>query len=268
MGKSKKPDNATNALALRFLGDQRLSQKNYAGAIQAYQDALALNPNNKEAWNQVAWSRFLQGDFAGAIRDAERALSFDPNFTHALDTIANARLGLGDIVAARAMQEKAIALDPGNGVFQETIARIQQAQEGRDKIASRAVSRELAAREKAAKDKAIADQIIQGKEVVERAGRERAAREKAEQDAVRLEKLKKLVRVSKKLKLDQMASLLGLTVAELNERIVDWADQFGFLLDEDVVEFSNGRKDEFIAALDESFVSWDKKVTTKEGKLD
>ena len=268
MRKSKKPDNATNALGLRSLGDVRLSQKNYAGAIQAYKEAVALDPNNKELWNQIAWSRFLQGDYAGAAKDAEHALSVDPNFTHALDTLANARLGLGDIASARTMQEKAVVLDPGNNVFQETLVRIQQAQEGRDKIASQAVSRELASREKAAKDKAIADQIVQGKEAVERAGRERAAREKAEQDATRLDKLKKLVRVSKKLKLDQMASLLGLTVAELNERIVDWADQFGFVLDEDVVEFSNGRKDEFIAALDESFASWDKKAAAKDGKLE
>ena len=268
MGKSKKPDNATNALALRFLGDQRLGQKDYAGAIEAYRDALAIDPNNKEAWNQVAWSRFLQGDCAGAIKDAERALSFDPNFTHALDTLANARLGLGDIAGAKTLQEKAVALDPNNIVFQETLGRIRQAQELQQKAANEKEVQERAAREKIAQDQAMFKKILEGQPAVEIAGRERAAREKAEQDVARLEKLKKLVRVSKKLKFEQMASLLGLTVAELNERIVDWADQFGFVLDEDFVEFSNGRKDDFIAALDESFSSWDKKAAAKDGKLE
>ena len=268
MGKSKKPDNATTALALYSLGDQRLKQKNFTGALQAYQESLAIDPYNKVTWNQIGWTRFLQGDYVGAEKDAEHALSFDPDFTAALDTLANARLCLGDIAGAKVLQEKTVALDPNNSVFQETLGRIRQAQESVEKATNEKAAQERAAREKAEQEQAMLEKILEGQPAVEKAGRERAAREKSEQDAVRLDKLKKLVRVSKKLKLEQMASLLGLTVAELNERIVDWADQFGFVLDEDVVEFSNGRKDDFIAALDESFASWDKKAASKDGKLE
>jgi hypothetical protein len=83
-----------------------------------------------------------------------------------------------------------------------------------------------------------------------------------------VEKLKKLVKVSSKLKISQMAKYIGLTEDQLSEHIVDWAEQFGFTLDEDTVIFGAGRKEDFIAALDGAFSDWGKKVETKEGKLE
>ena len=54
----------------------------------------------------------------------------------------------------------------------------------------------------------------------------------------------------------------------LYERIVDWAVEFGFTIDEDIVKLGSGRKDDFIAALDSAFTDWGKKTETKEGKLE
>ncbi len=85
---------------------------------------------------------------------------------------------------------------------------------------------------------------------------------KAAMEPARVEKLKKLVQVSKKLKVGQMAQILDLTEKELYDRIVDWASQFGFTLDEDVVEFGVGRKDDFIASLDKEFANWGKTGTS------
>ena len=92
---------------------------------------------------------------------------------------------------------------------------------------------------------------------------ERAAKEKG-----RMEKLKKLVKVSERLKISQMAQILGMDETNLYDRIVDWAAEYGFTLDEDIVKFGAGRKDDFIAALDGAFQGWDKKTETKEGKLE
>ena len=83
-----------------------------------------------------------------------------------------------------------------------------------------------------------------------------------------LEKLKKLVKVSTKLKISQMAQILKMSESDLYDRIVDWASDYGFKLDEDIVMFSSGRKDDFIASLDTAFANWDKKTETKEGKLE
>ena len=90
----------------------------------------------------------------------------------------------------------------------------------------------------------------------------------AEIEMSRIEKLKKLVQVSKKVKVSQMAQMLNLHETALNDRIVDWAAEFGFILDGDFVEFGAGRKDDFIASLDEAFADWGKKTQTKEGKLE
>ena len=87
-------------------------------------------------------------------------------------------------------------------------------------------------------------------------------------EATRMEKLKKLVKVSERLKISQMAQILAMDEATLYDRIVDWAADYGFTIDEDVVKFGAGRKEDFIAALDGAFQGWDKKVETKEGKLD
>lgn len=83
----------------------------------------------------------------------------------------------------------------------------------------------------------------------------------------RIDKLKKLVQVSKKVKVSQMAQILRMDEVELNERIVDWAEEYGFTLDGDFVEFGAGRKDEFINALNDAFSDWDKKTGNKFGKL-
>ncbi|HME53416.1 MAG TPA: hypothetical protein VKM55_14425 [Candidatus Lokiarchaeia archaeon] len=87
-------------------------------------------------------------------------------------------------------------------------------------------------------------------------------------EAARLEKLKKLVKVSEKLKVSQMAQILKMDEAALYDRIVDWASEFGFTLDVDVVKFSGGRKEDFIASLGDQFTAWGKKPETDEGKQD
>jgi len=92
--------------------------------------------------------------------------------------------------------------------------------------------------------------------------------QQASMEPARLEKLKKLVRVSERLKIAQMAQILKLEEKDLYDRIVDWADQFGFTIDEDVVKFSTGRKDDFIAALDGAFAGWEDKEKNKDGKLE
>ncbi len=86
---------------------------------------------------------------------------------------------------------------------------------------------------------------------------------KATMEPARLEKLKKLVRVSESLEVPQMAKILSLTEDDLYARIVDWADQFGFTLDKDTVEFGAGHKDDFIASLDKEFASWGKQTGGK-----
>ena len=97
---------------------------------------------------------------------------------------------------------------------------------------------------------------------------EEANKRDVQDEARRMDKLKKLVTVSKKLKISQMAQILNLNERDLYDRIVDWAAEFGFTLDEDVVEFGAGRKEDFITSLDVAFADWGNKTITKDGKLE
>ena len=87
-------------------------------------------------------------------------------------------------------------------------------------------------------------------------------------EQTRMDKLRKLVQVSKKLKISQMAKILEMSEDDLYPRIVDWAAEYGFTIDEDVVEFTSGRKEDFIKSLNDAFTNWGNKVETKEGKLE
>ncbi len=90
---------------------------------------------------------------------------------------------------------------------------------------------------------------------------ERQQREAEERQ--RLDKLKKLIRVSETLQISQVGEYLGLQGQELFNRLVDWAAEFGFTLDQQLVKFGAGRKDDFIAALDKEFMTWSKRTGGK-----
>ena len=108
----------------------------------------------------------------------------------------------------------------------------------------------------------------EAKAYVERMQREQASNQgRPAMEPAQLARLKKLVRVSKTLKVSQMAKILEMSEDELYRRIVDWADEFGFTLDGETVEFGAGRKDDFLASLDNAFDTWSTKDKTKGGKI-
>ena len=80
----------------------------------------------------------------------------------------------------------------------------------------------------------------------------RYCKQEKEKEQARTCKLRKLIQVSKKVNISRMAQILGIDEAILNERIVDWAMEYGFTIDGNFVDFEGGRKDDFIASLDNS----------------
>ncbi len=74
-------------------------------------------------------------------------------------------------------------------------------------------------------------------------------------DDEKVNKLKKLIKVSKRLKIAKIAEILGMDESKLFDRVIDWADEFEFQIDEDVIEFEGGKKKDFIKKLDEKLAS-------------
>ncbi len=73
-----------------------------------------------------------------------------------------------------------------------------------------------------------------------------------------LEKLKKLIRVSKRLEISQIAGYLGLTQNETFARLVEWANQYHFSIDKQEIVFETTQKEDFILELERKFEEWNK----------
>lgn len=71
----------------------------------------------------------------------------------------------------------------------------------------------------------------------------------------------------KSLKIAQLVQILGLPEDALYDCIVNWDDQFGFEIGQEVVYFGTGKKDDFISELDKQFANWGKVVQAKDGKV-
>ncbi len=63
------------------------------------------------------------------------------------------------------------------------------------------------------------------------------------------EPLQKLLKVSTKVKFDMLQGTLGISKVEFEKRIVDWAEQFGFTIEGDVLAIKGGNVDGFVSAL-------------------
>ncbi len=74
-----------------------------------------------------------------------------------------------------------------------------------------------------------------------------------------LEKIRKIVAVSTRLKLEMMQQVLSLDTATFNNKIFDWAAEFKFKIDGDYVVIEGGDVTGFISKLDAEFADWGKK---------
>ena len=77
-------------------GSQRLQQRDYKGAIEAFTQALRLNPNLIEAYTSRGNARLLLGDKPGALEDYNHALHLNPNCANVYYQRGNAYSDLGN----------------------------------------------------------------------------------------------------------------------------------------------------------------------------
>ncbi len=74
-----------------------------------------------------------------------------------------------------------------------------------------------------------------------------------------IDKIRKMLSVSTRLKLEMMQQVLGLDTATFNNKIFDWAAEFKFKIDGDYVVIEGGDVTGFISKLDAEFADWGKK---------
>jgi len=95
-----KPEVTTEAKAkadaLKQTGNSQMSKKDYAAAISAYTEAIALDPTNAVYYSNRAAAYSSSGDHQKAVEDAEKAIEVDPKFVKAYSRLGYA-LSLTDL---------------------------------------------------------------------------------------------------------------------------------------------------------------------------
>lgn len=84
---------------------------------------------------------------------------------------------------------------------------------------------------------------------------------------VDLDKLKQMLRVSTKIRLDMMQDILGLSKKLFNEQIFRWANEFDFTIDGDYIVINKETVLEFINSLDQLYEEWKKVEEMGSGKI-
>lgn len=107
-------------------GLRELSGGQYDDAIEAFTDAIALDPDLSEAYHQRAIAKFKAGDSLGAVRDLEEALRREPRSFGALRTLTEIAAAREDWKSAYAAWEKLLEIDPKTPNGQERLKDLKR----------------------------------------------------------------------------------------------------------------------------------------------
>ena len=129
---AESPDNPE---LFSLLGDLKYSQNAFRETAEAYERSLALDPENPQVLNNLAWLYVTSAD--ETLRDptralalAQRAANLDPS-PHVLDTLAECYFVNGDIDAAIRFEQRALdTAKEKHAYYREQLVRFQNALEG------------------------------------------------------------------------------------------------------------------------------------------
>lgn len=95
------------------LADVLQGAQRWDEAQNAYLKAIALDPNNPLAYNNLAWMTVARnGDAKKAVEWARKAVELSPKSSPLYDTLGWAQRAAGDLAGAQASLQRAIELEP------------------------------------------------------------------------------------------------------------------------------------------------------------
>jgi tetratricopeptide (TPR) repeat protein len=112
------------ASAYTALGDAKMRQSDWSGAVAAYDQAIKLDPRNVQAYLERGSSKLMNKDRAGGMADYDQAIQLDPKNAEAYIDRGSAKQG-SDTKGAIADLNQAIALDPKNKEAYQRLAGIE-----------------------------------------------------------------------------------------------------------------------------------------------
>jgi lipoprotein NlpI len=111
--------------ALESTGVARRDARDYAGAVAAFDQAIAIDSTRATAWRNRGIVRQRQGDDRSAVADFDRAIALKPDFARAYGSRGFSYQLLGEYAKAVADYDKALALDSTLTVARENRGRAQ-----------------------------------------------------------------------------------------------------------------------------------------------
>jgi tetratricopeptide (TPR) repeat protein len=108
-------------------GNTKYYNHDYEGAILDYDEALSVNSNFAEAYNNRAMAKDGIQDFIGAFNDYSKAIEINPIFTSAYFNRAIVKKKLNDIRGAIADYSKVIEINPNDAeaYYSRGLAKIE-----------------------------------------------------------------------------------------------------------------------------------------------
>jgi Flp pilus assembly protein TadD len=98
--------------ALAAQGWQLWQERKMREAAGVFEQAVALDPENANAWNGLGWSRFNSGDSEPAVTAFEKAVEIEPNHPAALNGLGQIYLSWGEFEPAEKYLSKAAPKAP------------------------------------------------------------------------------------------------------------------------------------------------------------
>lgn len=110
-------------LAHRLLGEIDLANGDVAGALDAFQQEIKVNPLDGETWNRMGDAYLRNGQYARAQQVLDRAVLLEPNASGPFILLGKALLEEHDPVTAAMYLERAEKMDPSNSMVHMLLAR-------------------------------------------------------------------------------------------------------------------------------------------------
>ena len=87
-------------------------QGQFRGAIECYERAIAIDPNNSIAYSNLGVIKQQQGELVEAIANYRQALAIEPNLAEVLSNLGSALADAGETTEAIAAYDRALILNP------------------------------------------------------------------------------------------------------------------------------------------------------------